>query len=254
MTDDKRLWPIYRGDEIDTLADPTWLVDGHLTDGLTVVYGPSGSGKTFLALAWALALATGMEWHGSAVKHTPVVYVSGEGQSGIRKRRRAWMQHNDARDTDWFALIPDAVAMLDPDHVAALEADVVANHAGLLVIDTLARSMRGGDENSSGDVGAFIAGCDRIRQRGCAVVLVHHSGHEGGRERGSSALRAAADTSVEVAGDDKYVNVICRKQKDAAPFPRSSWALREVAGSCVLAPSLVPPKRRVDSNGPEDVM
>jgi RecA-family ATPase len=51
------------------------------------------------------------------------------------------------------------------------------------VIDTLARSMAGGDENAAKGVGEFIAAIDRLRGDHAALV-VHHTGKDGDRERG----------------------------------------------------------------------
>ncbi len=46
----------------------------------------------------------------------------------------------------------------------------------LIVIDTLARCFGGNDENDARGMGAFIEGCDVIRLKTAATVLVvHHS-------------------------------------------------------------------------------
>ena len=72
---------------------------------------------------------------------------------------------------------------------------------GLVVIDTLNRAMAGGDENSSQDMGNFIANCDRVAKvLGCLVLIVHHSGkNEAAGSRGHSSLLGAVDTEIEVA-------------------------------------------------------
>jgi hypothetical protein len=69
----------------------------------------------------------------------------------------------------------------------------------LVVIDTLARCARI-EENSSSDMGEVVAACDRIRaETSAAVLLIHHPGKEAKKgARGSSALRAAVDSEIEV--------------------------------------------------------
>ena len=93
---------------------------------------------------------------------------------------------------------------------------------GLVVIDTLARSFVGGDENSATDMGELVDAVQRIQTEvKCAVILVHHTGKKGGpqtQERGSSALRGAMDTMVRVGMSKRVVTISCDKQKDAEPF------------------------------------
>ena len=57
-----------------------------------------------------------------------------------------------------------------------------------------------GDENSQKDMSAFVQGCDRLRERTKAAVLViHHEGKDPGKgARGSNVLRGAWDTGIRV--------------------------------------------------------
>lgn len=240
MTD--RKWPLYSGDELDSIPPPSWLIDGMVTDGMTVLAGDPASGKTFLALAWALSVASGRPWLGTAVTQRTVLYVTGEGTAGLPARRRAWLADNN-HPVDRFFCIPHPVNLLDPDDVDSLSDDVYSTGAGWLVIDTLARCMAG-DENSAQDMGGFVSALDRIRsERNCASLVVHHTGVDKGRPRGSTALRGAADTMAHVKHDSGDVELTCWKQKDAAPFPRWNLKLGEVGDSCVLSPSLMPPRK-----------
>lgn len=74
----------------------------------------------------------------------------------------------------------------------------------MIVIDTLARSMAGGDENSAQDMGRAIAVADQLRdQFDAATLLVHHSGKNVSKgSRGSSALLGAGDGYFRVEGDE----------------------------------------------------
>ena len=56
------------------------------------LYGPSGCGKSFVAIDMALSVASGTPYLGTfPVVQSPVVYLSGEGNSGIKDRIAAWM-------------------------------------------------------------------------------------------------------------------------------------------------------------------
>src|SRR5439155_17182506 len=83
----------------------------------------------------------------------------------------------------------------------------------LIIIDTLARCLVGGDENSAKDMGIAIAALDRLRaELGCSVLVVHHTGHANEeRERGSSALRAAVDTLLVLRAAGSVITLKCAK-------------------------------------------
>lgn len=230
-------WRLLSVEELRAIPPPSWLVENTLTDGLTVVYGAPKTGKSFLALDWACSITTGRAWFGKATIQHPVVYVSGEGGGGLAPRIDAWTADRKAKPTFLYT-INHGVKLMQPYQVDYLAEDVHAVNAGLLVVDTLARSMAGGDENSTGDMGLVISRLDQIRQEyGCGVLVVHHSGKDPTQERGSSALRAAADALVRVesAEASDLVTVSCEAQKDAVEFWPWSLRLKPVEGSAVLS-------------------
>lgn len=73
----------------------------------------------------------------------------------------------------------------------------------MIVLDTLSRTMTG-DENSPADMAAYVAGCDSLREKtGAAVVVLHHEGKDASRgPMGHTKLRGALDTSVRVHRDN----------------------------------------------------
>lgn len=73
---------------------------------------------------------------------------------------------------------------------------------GWVVIDTLARAMAGGDENSAQDMGAIIDNVGELQSKlHTHVTLIHHTGKDASRgARGSSALKPALDLEIEVTG------------------------------------------------------
>ncbi len=113
-----------------------------------------------------------------------------------------------------------------------------------MVIDTLARCFGNGDENATLDMNKFVKGTDLIKGTfpQATVLVVHHTGKDPRRgDRGSTALRAAADTMMELAGSSpKALTLKCEKHKDWEPFDKINLRLLGVAlgggeTSCVIA-------------------
>ena len=203
-------------------APVEYLVDElieHPSMGL--VFGPPGAGKSFATLAMAASVATGTPWLGRDVKQGAVFYLAGEGHAGIGRRLKGWAMHQGVELTNaplYVSKVP--AALMDKASALSVEAAIVAMtkatgiSPAMVVIDTLARNMGDGDENSNADIGRFVHHIDALRLRlGCTVVVVHHTGHQDtGRARGGSALNAAMDVSFLVDG----LSVTQTKTKEGA--------------------------------------
>ncbi len=212
------------------LAGP-YLPEG----GLGVFVAAPGTGKTFIALDLALSVATGTPFLGEPVEAGPVVYVSGEGRSGLLQRVEAWFQThpNVDRANVPIKFVVEPVNLLDASNVdgflAAIDATEVTR-AVLVALDTLARCFAGGDENSTRDMGTAVAACDRIRSAtGGAVLALHHPPKGGMGARGSGVLAGAVDTEMHLAADDQGVlRLTIAKQKDGPAHTGVSLRLDEV--------------------------
>lgn len=196
-----------------------WIIKGILpAAGLCVVYGDSGSGKTFFALDLVGAVARGVEWRGKKVRKGRIVYLCAEGAGGFRDRMEAYAAHHGLDLADFeVGVIPDSPNLLEKLDVKDLIAALAAfGPFDMLVIDTLAQSMPGGNENAGDDMGRVLAHCKAIHKATNALImLIHHSGKDAARgARGWSGLRGAADVQIEIvrAGDDRAA--VIDKQKD----------------------------------------
>lgn len=234
---------------------PEWLILGYLEAyTLAVLFGAPGSMKSFLALDMLLCIASGLPWHGAKVpKPGAVFYIAGEGFRGVVKRIQAWVVAHGVNIEDVPLFTADTpVQFLDhaeAEAVTVAVADLAEKHGAprLLVVDTLARCF-GGDENSTQDMSAFVSALDRLRNRfGCAVLVIHHTGHgEKDRARGSSVLNGALDFeySLKAVGDTRTLT--CTKAKDHEKPPAlcfepepiaTGWTDKETGQaivSCVL--------------------
>ena len=210
------------------------LVHGLLDqETLNMLYGASNTGKTFVAMDMAFCIAHGLEWAGQRTEQTGVLYVAAEGGHGIKKRARALTMHRYAgvKVSSAFNLIPSPIDLYDPkgdlepllQTIAALARS--GQKVGLVVLDTLSRVLPGGKEDTQ-DMGVFVARATTIKTlMGCAVLVIHHSGkNEAQGARGSSVLRAAVDTEMEV----KDGRVSITKQRDHEPLPDLQFTLSGV--------------------------
>lgn len=170
--------------------------------GLAVLYGASGSGKSFVMLDMCMAIARGTAWRDKRVRQGRVAYIAAEGSAGFRKRVAAYAQQNEVDLTQVPMVVLNAAPnLMDAKDSAAVAAAVAAaGGADVIVVDTLAQTMPGANENAGEDVGKALGHCKRIHEAtGALVVLVHHSGKDQARgARGWSGLRAACDAEIEV--------------------------------------------------------
>lgn len=215
-----------------------YLIDGLLpAESFGVVYGASGAFKSFLAFSWGLHIATGKDWSSHKVTQKSVLYVVAEGGIGAPRRIKAWSdEYNDGEQPRGFYRIDIPAHMANYEQRLKLESTVddiqreTGGEIGLIVIDTLARCFAGADENSTKDMNDFIAGCDNVKAKTKATILVvHHSGkNEDKGGRGSSALRAACDFEYKVKrpkdGSTKLI-LSCEKMKDDEPINTRSYSL-----------------------------
>lgn len=235
----------------------SWLIKDFLpSGGMAALYGKPGSYKSFVALYLAAAVAAGADAFGRATVAGDVIYIAGEGGSGLKKRRDAFNKHyNPAPGMRVFFLrsqlnlrstMDDAKALVDAVRATGLR-------PSLVIVDTLARAFAGGNENASEDMGAFITIIGHLQAAlaGCAVLLVHHSGKDEARGmRGHSSLYGAVDTELEVvklsADDAKHRvgKMTVTKQKDGEDGYALAYRLEFVSlgkvdpteGSLVVVP------------------
>lgn len=246
--------------EVDT--DYEWQVKGVLPlIGLAVVYGPPGCGKSFFAIDLGCHIAGSRDWRERRVEGGAVIYLAAEGQQGMKKRLLAARRHLDLAADTPLILYPGVVNMRNaPEDIdllvtwcRALMAERLDCRVTTVVIDTLNRSMAGGDENNSVDMGGFIANCGRVAGAlDCLMLVVHHSGKDASAGlRGHSSLHAAADAefAVEKITDGVHQATLI-KSKDGEDGLRFGFNLRQVevgtdiAGdpitTCVVDPTDAP--------------
>ena len=195
----------------------SWIIKGLVPMAtLGVIYGASGSGKSFFVLDLMAAIARaapGAQWRGHRVNPAKICWVAAEGVEDMRKRVQGYAMHQGIALADLpMEFIGEAPSLLDDADVKAVIKQMrKKGRFDIVVMDTLAQVMAGGNENSGEDMGKVLAYCREItRITGAMVILIHHSGKDESRgARGWSGLRAAADFEFEIirADDDRVATV-----------------------------------------------
>jgi predicted transcriptional regulator len=215
-----------------------------------MVYGASGCGKTHVVIDLIFASCMGVPFarRFTTARRLNVAYAAGEGISGLAQRFAAVMDHYSYHDPlfdypnfTFFDVVPQLyvgggalgseIAQIG-DFIREWkerQAKGEAQPLDILVIDTLHTATVGADENGAKDMGIVLACVQKaIKELGCAVIVVHHTGKNGESERGSSTLRGAMDTMIHIAklSDNGTKAVMrCAKSKDSEAWKEQTFDL-----------------------------
>lgn len=199
--------------EQDNAPDPSWLIPDLIPDRSTIlVVGETGSFKSFLIQDIALAVAAGKRTFGAQPTRTgPTFYGAHEVRDAIKKpRKQAWKLAREVTSKIPFYVAPGPHVINYAEGEEFREQVRVrlrqsTEKIGLIIIDTIHKSMAGLNENDAKDVGQFIEYVDSLRDEfDCSIVALHHTGKDENRgARGSSAMQAGFDTTLRVKRPNK---------------------------------------------------
>lgn len=189
-----------RVSDVLKLPNPKYLVSDLIPEKcLGMIYGPSGVGKSFFVIDLMLSVAAGLLWNGQKTRKGLVVYVIGEGGSGIKYRILAWLQKSRKLASYLPCIIrTEPINLYVQEEVDKFieELKKINDESPLpivmVVFDTLARCSVGADENSNTAMGVVVKNCERIQKAidTTAVILVHHTGKNEESYRGASCVYA----------------------------------------------------------------
>lgn len=218
-----------------------WVVPEYLPEGFSVLAGRQKLGKTWLAIDWAIAVATGAAAMGKVpVEWGDVLYIDMEnGQRRIQRRIRALYPDERVQpDMSRLEWMTDAPA-LDSGFLDALEEwrRSVPNPR-LIVIDVLQRIKPAGvaTRNSYENDYSIWSPLQRwAMEQGIAVMGLHHT-RKGGADdplealSGSNGLSACADTTLVLDRDSNGITLYCRgrdvdEKQSALTFAAGAWTL-----------------------------
>jgi len=232
--------------DLGSQAGTEYLIERILERGaISMLFANGFVGKSFVVLDWAACVATGRSWYGRIVARGRVLYVALEGHHTFPKRMAAWTQHFGEKVANGgIEVYPATVNMLDATSVDALASYLKEKTYDLVIIDTLSRAIAGGDENSTEQMGAFIASLAQIREahEPSHILVLHHSKKDDVEKyRGNSVLFDGFDNVFclrrVLLGDDAVSladprrRLIYQKVKSGQPEPQMNFAFEQVTGT-----------------------
>jgi len=233
---------ISAADLLSVQTAPAYVVSGIIEAGCNIGFtGQPESGKSLLALhILACVGSPGAEFHERGVKHGLGVLLCGEGHHGNARRLQALENHYKlGLPRAALVISKSAAPLIEPIELARVKAAIEEAESlyelplTLLVVDTLARFIAPGEENSAQDMGAYFAAVDYLRGDATAITC-HHTGHgDNTRARGSSAWRAALDAEFNITKADNIVTVGCVKMKDGERPPLLAFQIKTVPTNAV---------------------
>lgn len=218
-----------------------WIVPDYLPEGFSVLAGRQKLGKTWLAIDWAIAVATGGVAMGTIpVEAGHVLYIDLEnGPRRIQRRIRALFP-NDAYTPnlamlDWVTEAP----ALDKGLLPALEDwRHSVSSPRLVVLDVLQRVKPAGNASRNAyenDYATWAPLQTWAMECGIAVVGLHHT-RKGGADdplealSGSNGLSAVADTTLLLDRTSSGITLFVRgrdveEKESALSFSGGLWTL-----------------------------
>lgn len=220
-------------DDGSDLDPPEYLIhELQEADTVGCTYAEDGVGKTFLMVAKAECIRRGMPFAGRKVQQGPVAMICAEGLRNMRRRHRAWRTVHGVGAAPIYRSIGPAALLDDAQFEGWLDAMLKLDERPIYVpIDTLARNMGAGDENSTADMTKLLACADTIRvELGATVEFQHHPGWgTSERERGASAFFRGLDWRCRLAlVSPDTVEMRVKKMKDSELPPPVYFHRRRV--------------------------
>lgn len=168
---------------------PKWLIDRIIPKNETcLLFGAVSTYKTFVASGIGTLIANLNESlgkvEGSKENPPKVLYLPTEQKNTMQDRLKALKGKYGDRQ---FDLATEHVDMLDPISVRTIAKTLKLHNYDLLIIDTVSKSMGSGDTANEDLTRRYLTACELFNEMGCAVLLVHHTGHnETKRAKGST--------------------------------------------------------------------
>jgi hypothetical protein len=239
-------------------GEPRWLIQGLWpADAYGVLAAQEKAGKTWAALDLAVSVATGQPWldHFACPNPGSVLVFLGEGGERATVRRIEAIATAKGIDPDQLAdqlrlcfRVPRLAAPGAGGELAAIQAELAAHPAALVVLDPLYLAAAGASGSNLYDMGAVLQAIQGVCQAaGCALLVVTHW-NKTGDGRGADRISGA--------GPAAWARVICSvavHYRGSDPDGASTVVLGVELIGGELADTRFRIRRRIQSDDPADL-
>jgi len=213
-----------------TAPERHWLIKSlWLAQCVGVLGGPPKACKSWVAAELSVAIASGGDAFGRYPVSDPgpvLFYGAEDNQQALRTRFEGIATQRGIKlDSLPLFLLDVTQLRLDrASEVARLSATVAASKARFLVLDPFVRLARV-DENSASEVSAVLGALrDLQRERGVAILLVHHARKASGSSptlafRGTGDFGAWGDSNLHLTRRGEDLKLRLEHRSAAAPAP-----------------------------------
>ena len=235
--------------ESDLAVETQYLVEGLIPAAAAgALIADYSLGKTWLVIDLALSIAFGVGWFGHKTAQCPVIFVVAEGNEAFPRRLFGWLHEHGflsktASHAEFFKVLEGHVHIskypVQTDHAdfePGLVDAIQRRGAGLIIVDTLGKSLGAEQGENDNDVANSITGMfsRMAAATRCTVLFTHHTGHQDPtRARGASAWMQGLDFAYRIHGnrdafrtgqsvglypvkvrDDRWPDRVCFRLKD----------------------------------------
>jgi hypothetical protein len=243
---------------VGAAGEPRWLVQGLWpADAYGVLAAKEKAGKTWAALDLAVSVASGRPWldHFPCPNPGPVLLFLGEGGERATVRRIQAIATSKGVDPDQLAdrlrlcfRVPRLAAPGAGAELAAVQAELAAHPAALVILDPLYLAAAGASGSNLYDMGAVLQAIQGVCQHAeCALLVVTHW-NKTGDGRGPDRIAGA--------GPAAWARVICSVAilyRGRDPDGSSSVLLGVELVGGELADARFRVRRRVRAEDPADL-
>ncbi len=209
---DKSPWAsaLINGDAWGSYRQPSFLVDGFLTEGsVNLFFGASGCLKSMMLLDLCAHVAAGRPWLGHNTRKTPVIWINIDNPDGVLFDRLRALRETHGFGTEDFQVLNyplPRMNLLDSADIVKIKWMVERWGTGLVALDCF-QSSHNGDAWTE-EAGRVLYNLREVIGGGRLVInVIHHENKQGGA-RGSSSIDNLADTVYHVERPDMEADVI----------------------------------------------
>lgn len=229
------------------IRDAEWLLRPYIPlNRLSVMYSKAGVAKSMTAIDWMLCSVTGKPWLGRFdLPRLKWAYMDFDAPEDQTKDYFARLMLGHDVDFD-DPIFNDAIRLLDPENVIrefsffrSGEYPIAINAltdaltgADVLVVDSLADAIRGGDEKEAEDCMVMFAAIESICRRAGVktVIILHHERKQqgGGTDmaRSSTVISAKPRGMVRLTSNKETGLISMTREKPRGYHEPIQWAIQ----------------------------